>query len=74
MEASAQDRTGLLHVVEQAAKIRMIWEEVATTHCCRPSEDVEAAYTAAASRWNVSLDERTLTLSSMWIGGSAYWE
>ncbi|MFE9482832.1 hypothetical protein ACFYNM_30000 [Streptomyces spororaveus] len=74
MERSAQDQAGLLHVVEQAAKIRMVWEEVAKTHCCRPSEEVKAAYAAASGRWDVPLDERTVTLSSIWIGKSAYWE
>ncbi|MEU8779956.1 hypothetical protein [Streptomyces sp. NPDC048606] len=74
MEHSERAEADLLHVVEQALRIRGVWEEVATTYCCRPSQEVKAAYQAAASSWNVRLDERAVTLSSMWIGGSAYWE
>ncbi|MEU8523959.1 hypothetical protein [Streptomyces sp. NPDC048577] len=60
--------------MSQALRIRRVWEEVATTHCCHPPEEVKAAYEAAAERWDVQLDERTITLSSIWIGGSFYWE
>ncbi|KOU22538.1 hypothetical protein ADK51_19885 [Streptomyces sp. WM6368] len=74
MKRSAQEMTRLLHLIEEATRIRRVWEEVATTQCCRPPEEVEAAYKAAAERWDVRLDERTVTLSSMWIGRSAYWE
>ncbi|MFB6807966.1 hypothetical protein [Streptomyces sp. NPDC056387] len=75
MERSERAEVDLLHVVEQALRIRAVWEEVATTYCCRPPEEVKAAYHAAAGRWNVQLDERVVTtLSSMWIGRSSYWE
>ncbi|MEU6213069.1 hypothetical protein ABZ891_24635 [Streptomyces sp. NPDC047023] len=74
MKRSAQEMTRLLHLIEEATRIRRVWEEVATTRCCRPAEEVKAAYEAAAERWEVSLDERTVTLSSMWIGRSSYWE
>ncbi|MFD9572403.1 hypothetical protein ACFWBI_21425 [Streptomyces sp. NPDC059982] len=60
--------------MEQALRIRGVWEEVATAHCCRPPEEVKAAYGAAAERWNVQLDERAVTLSSLYIGASSYWE
>ncbi|GAA2653699.1 hypothetical protein GCM10010425_79560 [Streptomyces spororaveus] len=73
MKRSAQDTTRLQHLVEEAARIRMVWEEVATTHCCRPSEEVEAAYAEAATRWDVQVDERTATRSSIYISG-CYWE
>ncbi|MFD4914724.1 hypothetical protein ACFWNR_16025 [Streptomyces virginiae] len=70
MQRSAQDTTRLLHLVEEAARIRMVWEEeVATTHCCQPSEEVEAAYVEAAARWDVQVDERTATRSSTYISG-----
>ncbi|MFI7179754.1 hypothetical protein [Streptomyces spororaveus] len=46
---------------------------MATTHCCRPSEEVEAAYAEAATRWDVQVDERTATRSSIYISG-CYWE
>lgn len=74
MERSERAAADLLHAVEQALRIRGTWEEVATTHCCRPPGEVKAAYEAAANRWNVQLDERTVTLSSLYIGGSSYWE
>ncbi|MFE2275446.1 hypothetical protein ACFXB4_40285 [Streptomyces lavendulae] len=74
MQHSERAEADLLHVVEQALRIRGVWEEVAMTCCCRPSEEVEAEYEAAASRWNVQLDARVVGLSSMWIGGSASWE
>ncbi|MEV7559208.1 hypothetical protein [Streptomyces sp. NPDC089795] len=32
-----------------------------------------AAYMAAAQRWDVRLDERTVALSSIWVE-SSYWE
>ncbi|MFD7917288.1 hypothetical protein ACFV30_42570 [Streptomyces sp. NPDC059752] len=69
MKRSAQDTTRLLHLVEEAARIRMVWEEVATTHCCRPSEEVKTAYAEAADRWDVQLNEHTASLSSVYISG-----
>ncbi|MFE5523019.1 hypothetical protein ACFQ9Q_35700 [Streptomyces virginiae] len=69
MQRSAQETTRLLHLVEEAARIRMVWEEVATTHCCQPSEEVKTAYTEAADRWNVQLNEHTVRLSSAYISG-----
>ncbi|MCX5309205.1 hypothetical protein OG304_38245 [Streptomyces sp. NBC_00160] len=73
MQRSAQDTTRLLHLAEEAARIRMVWEEVATTHCCRPAEEVEAAYAEAAARWDIQVDERTAARSSIYISG-CYWE
>ncbi|WP_406345838.1 hypothetical protein OH787_40255 [Streptomyces sp. NBC_01547] len=73
MKRSAQDTTRLLHLLEEAARIRMVWEEVATTRCCQPSEEVEAAYAEAAARWDIQIDERTATRSSIYISG-CYWD
>ncbi|MFI1286789.1 hypothetical protein ACH4U5_39620 [Streptomyces sp. NPDC020858] len=73
MKRSAQDATRLLHLVEEAARIRMVWEEVATTHCCQSAEEVKTAYTEAAVRWDAQVDEQTATRSSIYISG-CYWE
>lgn len=41
--------------------------------CDAPSEEVEAVYAEAATRWDVQVDERTATRSSIYISG-CYWE
>ncbi|MEU6626081.1 hypothetical protein ABZ926_35680 [Streptomyces litmocidini] len=47
----------VLHVVEQAMRIRMVWEEVSSTHWARPLEEVEEALRQAAARWGVPIDD-----------------
>ncbi|ROQ23624.1 hypothetical protein EDD98_7574 [Streptomyces sp. PanSC19] len=50
-------KTDVLHVVEQAMRIRMVWEEVSSTHWARPLEEVEEALRQAADRWGVPIDD-----------------
>lgn len=52
----SDDKTDVLHVVEQAMKIRMVWEEVYTSHWAHPFDEVLKALTAAAHRWDVPID------------------
>ncbi|WP_228992662.1 hypothetical protein [Streptomyces sp. DH8] len=50
-------KTEVLHVVEQAMRIRMVWEEVSSTHWARPLKEVEEALKQAAARWDVPIDD-----------------
>ncbi|WP_331739504.1 hypothetical protein OG590_38380 (plasmid) [Streptomyces goshikiensis] len=73
MEGSPQDEAKALHIVEQAMRIRMVWEEVTAAHWGRPSREVKDALTQAANRWAVQLDERAATLTAIYIAGGS-WE
>lgn len=53
---SPDGEADLLHAVEQAMRIRMMWEEVCSTHWGRPFDEVKDALTAAAHRWGVPID------------------
>jgi hypothetical protein len=44
-------------VAEQAKRIRMVWEEVSSTHWARPVGEVEEALKEAAARWGVPIDD-----------------
>lgn len=73
MEGASMSEAETLHVVEQAMRIRMIWEEVSAAHWGRPSQEVKEALSAAASRWAVPIDERVTTLTAVYIAGGS-WE
>lgn len=63
----------VLHVVEQAMRIRMAWEEVCSTHWGRPYGEARDALTAAAHRWGVPIDSSTLTKTALGIHAGS-WE
>ncbi|MFB6706078.1 hypothetical protein ACFCW6_15365 [Streptomyces sp. NPDC056333] len=52
----SDDKTDGVHAVEQAMRIRMVWEEVCTSHWARPFDEVLEALTVAAHRWDVPID------------------
>lgn len=50
-----EPRPDILLTVEQAMKIRTVWEEVCSTHWGRPYEEVKKALTESADRWEVPI-------------------
>ncbi|MFE1416915.1 hypothetical protein ACFW6F_39890 [Streptomyces sp. NPDC058746] len=73
MERSLRDEVDILHMVEQAMRLRMVWEEVVMAHWGRPSAEVKAALTAAAGRWGVPIVEQVTTMTAVFISGGS-WE
>lgn len=71
MERPSRDEVDSL--VEQATRLRMVWEEVVMTHYGRSSEEVKAALVEAAGRWGVPMDEWVTALTAIYISGGS-WE
>ncbi|MGW1890636.1 hypothetical protein ACWCP6_10330 [Streptomyces sp. NPDC002004] len=67
------DKTDVLYVVEQAMRIRMVWEKVSSTHWGRPFDEVKDALTATAHQWEVPIDSAFANRAALEIHGGS-WE
>ncbi|MFJ9683983.1 hypothetical protein ACIRP2_39225 [Streptomyces sp. NPDC101194] len=72
-DAPGHDKADVLHVVEQAIRIRMVWEEVSSTHWAGPFDEALEALTAAAHRWGVPLDSSFARRAALGIHAGS-WE